>query len=424
MSSDVVIRVDRLGKRYVAPHRAGGSLRARVATHLKEYVPLLRQAEDDYFWALRDVSFEVKRGEILGILGRNGSGKSTLLKILSGITQPTEGRAWLKGRIGSLLEVGTGFHPEMTGRENIFFSGVMLGLSQHEVRAKFDEIVDFSGIEEFVDMPVKRYSSGMYVRLAYSVASMLRSDILILDEVMAVGDAAFREKSQKNIENAASNGRTILFVSHNPRSIASMCKTGMILNHGRCEYRGTGRDAVGEYMRSIYNIEKQIAQQGCTYWDLTNAPRLEPPVRKVLAWISTHAADGTPCALFSTGKPIRFRVGYSGAKTKYPYISVLLHNDLGERVATLHSTHIGESLSIEGDGFVECAVDDLRLGEGTYYVMVDFGSFPNVKDSLVSMDRVPNAAQIEVSLDGYVAGTGLDAYRGAAHQSHWTVHHA
>ena len=213
MSSDVVIRVEGLGKRYIAPHRAGrDGLRVRLAAHLKEYVPFLRQGEDDYFWALKDVSFEVKRGEILGILGRNGSGKSTLLKILSGITQPTEGRAWLKGRIGSLLEVGTGFHPEMTGRENVFFSGAMLGLSQREVRAKFDEIVDFSGIEEFIDMPVKRYSSGMYVRLAYSVASMLRSDILILDEVMAVGDAAFREKSQKNIENAAGDGRTILFV--------------------------------------------------------------------------------------------------------------------------------------------------------------------------------------------------------------------
>src|SRR5262249_46991951 len=148
------------------------------------------------------------------------------------------------------------------------------------------EIVDFSGIEEFIDMPVKRYSSGMYVRLAYSVASMLRSDILILDEVMAVGDAAFREKSQKNIETAATNGRTILFVSHNPRSIASLCNTGMILSHGRCEYRGAARDAIGKYMRSIYSIERESAQQGSTHWALTNAPRLQPPVRKVLTWIS------------------------------------------------------------------------------------------------------------------------------------------
>jgi lipopolysaccharide transport system ATP-binding protein len=425
MSSDVVIRVEGLGKRYVVPHREQNeSLRARVAAHLKEYVPLLRHGEDDYFWALKDVSFEVKRGEILGVLGRNGSGKSTLLKILSGVTQPTEGRAWLKGRIGSLLEVGTGFHPDMTGRENIFFSGAMLGLSQREVRAKFDEIVDFSGIEAFIDMPVKRYSSGMYVRLAYSVASMLRSDILILDEVMAVGDAAFREKSQKNIERAAIDGRTILFVSHNARAITSMCKTGMLLNNGRCDYQGTAIATVGEYMRRLYNIEEVKGPTEKTHWDLDEAPRLTPPARKVLSWISTHDADGTPCASFSTGKPIRFRVGFKAVDNRYPFISVLIHNNYGERVATLHSTHIGQDLPIAGDGYVECVVDDLRLGEGTYYVMVDFGSFPNLKDSLISMDCVPNAAQIEVSLGGYVGGTGHDAYRGAVHRSCWTVHQA
>jgi lipopolysaccharide transport system ATP-binding protein len=423
MSSDVVIRVEGLGKRYIVPHREQNEgLRGRMAAHLKEYIPFLRHGEDDHFWALRDVSFEVKRGEILGILGRNGSGKSTLLKILSGITLPTEGRAWLKGRIGSLLEVGTGFHPDMTGRENIFFAGAMLGLSQREVRARLDEIVDFSGIEEFIDMPVKRYSSGMYVRLAYSVASMLRSDILILDEVMAVGDAAFREKSQKNIEKAANDGRTILFVSHNTKAVSSMCRTGIILNQGRCDYQGTALGAVGEYMRRLYSIEEVNGPIERTYWDLTNAPRLEPPARKILSWISTHDADGTPRASFSTGKPIRFRVGFTAADTSYPYISVLIHNNFGDRVATLHSTHIKESLSVEGDGFVECVVDDLRLGEGTYYVMIDYGSFPNLKDSLISMDCVPNAAQIEVSLAGYVGGTGHDAYRGAVHRSRWSVH--
>jgi lipopolysaccharide transport system ATP-binding protein len=415
--------VEGLSKRYIAPHRAGrDGLRARVAAHLKEYVPFLRKSEDDYFWALKDISFEVKQGEILGILGRNGSGKSTLLKILSGITPPTVGRAWLKGRIGSLLEVGTGFHPEMTGRENIFFSGAMLGLSQREVRAKFEEIVDFSGIEEFIDMPVKRYSSGMYVRLAYSVASMLRSDILILDEVMAVGDSAFREKSQKNIESAAGDGRTIIFVSHNTKAVTSLCKTGLILAHGHCEYRGTALDAVGKYMRSLYNIENIDGRERRAYWDLTSAPRLQPPVRKVLAWISTHDVNGAPCSSFSTGKGIRIRIGFTGAATKYPYIAILLHNNFGDRVATLHSSHEAESLSIEGDGFIECTVDDLRIGEGTYYVMAEFGSFPGLKDSLIPMDCVPNAAQIDVSLDGYVRGTGHDAYRGSVHRSHWEIH--
>jgi len=194
--------VEGLSKRYVVPHRdeSIGKM-GRIALHLREFFPFMGRDEVDYFWALRDLSFEVKQGEILGILGRNGSGKSTLLKILSGVTQPTAGRAILRGRVGSLLEVGTGFHPDLTGRENVFMSGVLLGLSRREIAAKFDEIVDFSGIEQFIDVPVKRYSSGMYVRLAYAVASLLRSDILILDEVLAVGDAAFTEKSKEYGKN-------------------------------------------------------------------------------------------------------------------------------------------------------------------------------------------------------------------------------
>jgi lipopolysaccharide transport system ATP-binding protein len=423
MSSDVVIRVEGLGKRYVAPHKVGrDTMYARLVAHMKEFVPSMRQREDDYFWALKDVSFEVRRGDILGILGRNGSGKSTLLKILSGVTEPTTGRAWLRGRVGSLLEVGTGFHPEMTGRENIFFSGALLGLSQRNIRARFDEIVDFSGIEEFIDMPVKRYSSGMYVRLAYSVASMLQSDILILDEVMAVGDAGFREKSQKNIEKAANDGRTILFVSHNAKAVTSLCKNGLILNRGCCDYIGTAQDAVAKYMQMLYDIDKSNPNDSQTYWDLTNAPRFQASAHKVLSWISTHDDKGVPTSHFSTGRPVRFRVGFSGAETRHPYISILLHNNFGDRVATLHSTHASNSISIEGDGYVECVVDDLRLGEGTYYVMVDYGSFPGMKNGLISMDCVANAAQIEVALDGYLQGTGHDAYRGAVHRSRWESH--
>ena len=420
MSSDVVIRVDGLGKRYIAPHKFGrDTLRARIAAHLKEFVPFMRQREDDYFWALSDVSFEVRRGDILGILGQNGSGKSTLLKILSGVTEPTTGRAWLKGRVGSLLEVGTGFHPEMTGRENIFFSGALLGLSQREIRSKFDEIVDFSGIEEFIDMPVKRYSSGMYVRLAYSVASMLRSDILILDEVMAVGDAAFREKSQKNIEKAASDGRTILFVSHNAKAVTSLCRTGMILSHGRKVFSGEAHDAVGEYLKALYDIDPSKADLDQASWDLTNSARLQPPIRKTLTSLSTCDASGAQTAHFVTGQPIRFRVGYRGVDTPFPYISILIHNSFGDRVATIHSTHAGREIHISGNGFIDCTVDDLRLGEGTYYVMVDFGSFPGVKNSLISMDCVSNAGQIEVALDGYLKGTGHSAYNGAVHRSRW-----
>jgi len=421
MSSDVVIRVEGLGKRYVVPHREKDEgLRARVAAHLKEYVPFLRHGEDDYFWALKNVSFEVRRGEILGILGRNGSGKSTLLKILSGVTQPTEGRARLKGRIGSLLEVGTGFHPDMTGRENIFFSGAMLGLSQREVRARFDEIVDFSGIEEFIDMPVKRYSSGMYVRLAYSVASMLRSDILILDEVMAVGDAAFREKSQKSMEAAARDGRTILFVSHNTKSIMSMCTSGMILGNGLKLFAGTTEEAITEYQKDLY-ADDPNGKRGYGWKDLDTSPRYGSSSARVLTWLSMHNAQGVLSEQFFTGRPIRFKVGYRNAVPNQAYIAILIHNGVGDRVATVNSTHDAVGVRICGDGYVECVIDDLRLGAGTYTVMVDYGTSLGRPGTSISKDCVANAGQFSVALEGYLEGVGLSETQGAAHRSNWTL---
>jgi lipopolysaccharide transport system ATP-binding protein len=227
MSSDeIAIKVKGLGKKFLVPqrHEKDFSQAPTWREKLKEFFPHLLGADDtDVFWALRDVSFEVRRGEVMGIVGENGSGKSTLLKILSGITPPTEGTAELRGRVGSLLEVGTGFHPDLTGRENIFLNGALLGARTADIRAKLSDIIAFSGIGEFIDVPVKRYSSGMYVRLAYSVTSLLDSDILILDEVLAVGDDAFREKSQAHMRSVTHVGKkTILFVSHNPRAVADV----------------------------------------------------------------------------------------------------------------------------------------------------------------------------------------------------------
>src|SRR5204862_4320603 len=199
-------------------------------------------------WALKDVSFEVKRGEVLGIIGRNGAGKTTLLKILPRITEPSEGRVTIRGRVASLLEVGTGFHPELTGRENIYLNGAILGMTRAEIRRSFDEIVAFSEVEKFLDTPVKRYSSGMHVRLAFAVAAHLRPEILVVDEVLAVGDAAFQKKCLGKMQDVASGGRTVLFVSHNMAAITRLCSRAILLREGRAVADGRVDTVVSEYI--------------------------------------------------------------------------------------------------------------------------------------------------------------------------------
>ncbi len=212
------------------------------------------KGSSDYVWALKDINFEVKQGEVLGIIGRNGAGKSTLLKILSKTTSPTSGCIKINGRIASLLEVGTGFHPELTGRENIFLNGAILGMTKKEIRSKFDEIVNFSGVERYIDTPVKRYSSGMYVRLAFAVAAHLEPDILIVDEVLAVGDAEFQKKCLGKMKDVSVNdGRTVLFVSHNMAAIKTLCNEGVVMQHGGISYIGRALDSV-EYYQKLSNI--------------------------------------------------------------------------------------------------------------------------------------------------------------------------
>lgn len=247
--SDNAIVVENLSKRYVVGHRTANGSRfkyvalrdvlsreahnfIRKATDLVRGRPIVQGDEIEEFWALRDVNFEVKKGEVIGFIGRNGAGKSTLLKILSRITEPTHGRATLHGRVASLLEVGTGFHPELTGRENIFLNGAILGMSRKEIREKFDEIVAFAEVEQFLDMPVKHYSSGMYVRLAFAVAAHLEPEILIVDEVLAVGDAEFQKKCLGRIETLSRGGRTILFVSHNIPAVTALCQRAILLDRG------------------------------------------------------------------------------------------------------------------------------------------------------------------------------------------------
>lgn len=209
------------------------------------------KAESEYVWSLRDISFEIEQGDAVGIIGRNGAGKSTLLKLLSKVTKPTTGKIYTNGRIASLLEVGTGFHPEMTGRENIFLNGAILGMTRKEITRKFDEIVDFSGVERYIDTPVKRYSSGMYVRLAFAVAAHLESEILIVDEVLAVGDAEFQKKCLGKMGDVSKGeGRTVLFVSHDLNAVSQICNTGILLNKGIVEHIGTIRDTVATYLNA------------------------------------------------------------------------------------------------------------------------------------------------------------------------------
>lgn len=203
------------------------------------------------FWALKDVTFDVHQGEVMGILGKNGSGKSTLLKILSRITAPTTGRACVRGTVTSLLEVGTGFHDELTGRENVYINGSILGMKRAEITRRFDEIVAFSGVDKFIDTPVKRYSSGMRVRLAFSVAAHLECDVMIIDEVLAVGDAPFQERCLEKLRNASADGRTILFVSHSDKAVQELCNTGAVLGGGRMHYIGPAQDAVNYYKESL-----------------------------------------------------------------------------------------------------------------------------------------------------------------------------
>jgi lipopolysaccharide transport system ATP-binding protein len=264
MSGDVMIRAEGLGKKYIIGHQAEResyvALRDVIARNARNLWrtsadiikgrPSIAGDEVEEFWALRDISFQVERGEVVGIIGRNGAGKSTLLKILSRITEPTEGRVEIRGRVASLLEVGTGFHPELTGRENIYLNGAILGMTHAEIRRKFDEIVAFAEVDRFLDTPVKRYSSGMYVRLAFAVAAHLEPEILIIDEVLAVGDAAFQKKCLGKMGEVAGEGRTVLFVSHNMAAVRNLCQAGLYLENGRANGIKKLEATISEYVAS------------------------------------------------------------------------------------------------------------------------------------------------------------------------------
>ena len=302
----MALRVEGLGKRYRLgerePYLTLRDVISRVVTQPVTQSRKRRNAADDDFWALRDVSFEVPAGEAIAYIGRNGAGKSTLLKILSRITEPTEGQAVVAGRVGALLEVGTGFHPELTGRENVLLNGAILGMRRQEIRAKFDEIVDFAGVDRFVDTPVKRYSSGMRARLAFAVAAFLETDILVVDEVLAVGDAEFQRKCMGKMGDAASGGRTVLFVSHNMTAVESLCRRAIWLENGRVLADGPTSEVVGRYLATSFS---QLSER--CWPELESSPGNDAVrIRRA----SVRPESGTPADAIDVRTPVAIEFEY------------------------------------------------------------------------------------------------------------------
>lgn len=378
--SDSIIQVENLGKKYVLGQQQQGNsryvaLRDVLADSAKSFSrrlrhPLKPQAprQQDEFWALKDVSFEVKQGEVVGIIGRNGAGKSTLLKILSRITEPTTGRVRLRGRVASLLEVGTGFHPELTGRENIFLNGAILGMSRAEINRKFDEIVDFAEVERFLDTPVKRYSSGMYVRLAFAVAAHLEPEILVVDEVLAVGDAAFQKKCLGKMGDVAKeDGRTILFVSHNMAAIEALCDKGFVLNCGQVLFEGDAREAISQYV-----FESNLAAAGHIDLFARQQERYGPRQYAVLHSLSLLDSEDNFVTTIQMGQPLKFRVEID---FKIPSDSY----EIGIAICNLHGVWLHYLISNwettldftrSGLHTIEAVVPSVHLFPGEYLISV------------------------------------------------------
>jgi len=317
MSSNNSIAIEDLGKRYIIGHQSakGDGLRHAIENAVRAPIRFLKSVRRrnretmEEFWALRDVNLEIKEGEVVGIIGRNGAGKSTLLKILSRITEPTKGRIRMRGRVSSLLEVGTGFHPELTGRENIFLNGAILGMGRAEIIRKFDEIVAFSGVEKFLDTPVKRYSSGMYVRLAFAVAAHLEPEILIVDEVLAVGDSEFQKKCLDKMDDVGHGGRTILFVSHNMQAITRLCGRAILLEQGQVRMDGAPLRVTHAYLKSSANL---MAVREWT--DLTQAPG-DDVIR--LCAVRAIAESGEPTETFDIRHPVGIELEYEVLEPGY-----------------------------------------------------------------------------------------------------------
>ena len=378
--NDCAVSVRGVSKSYAISHGDQGhnTLVSALVDRLRHP---LRRLKLETFWALREVSFDIRKGDVVGIIGRNGAGKSTLLKILSRITQPTAGEVHVFGRVGSLLEVGTGFHPELTGRENVFLNGAILGMSKAEIRRQFDAIVDFAGVEKFLDTPVKRYSSGMYVRLAFAVAAHLRSDILIVDEVLAVGDAEFQQKCLGKIKDVSGAGRTVIFVSHNMASVQMLCNRAVVLTSGTVSTQGPVETAISDYMDRGQNasVGERKDRTGNGAARCTSIQLLDE--------------SGAVCRSVASGDPLKIRLTlHANRQIPRAFPGINITSALGTRVATFYEGFLNSATSLRpGDNVVELTVKRLDLMPASYRVDVTIG------DEAEALDQVENAAELTVT---------------------------
>jgi lipopolysaccharide transport system ATP-binding protein len=375
------IRIDRLSKRYLVSHeqQRGRYQTLREALSRAAMAPLRRlsgkrPASVEEFWALRDVTAEICAGEVIGIIGRNGAGKSTLLKVLSRITKPTRGRVEIDGRVGSLLEVGTGFHNELTGRENIYLSGSILGMSKREIDRKFDQIVDFAEIEQFLDTPVKRYSSGMYVRLAFAVAANLEPEVLIVDEVLAVGDAEFQRKCLGKMEDVVEQGRTVCFVSHNMAAIRSLCSSAIFLDGGRIIAEGDVETCVAAYFG-------EGAQRHAAVVELPIARGKSAQITQ----IELLNQRGEPTCNLHYGDELTLRVHFrSDVPTQSPRVGLVIASAAGERLLNTNMHFLPHSPPARPcrRGVIHCSLGMVPLMAGEYFLSLWFGVHGGESDVL------------------------------------------
>ena len=407
MSDDVVITCDKIGKRYrlgAAVERAetfGGAVVNGLRRPFRHLLAKMREAtEAETLWALKDVSFEVRHGEVLALVGRNGAGKSTLLKILSRITDPTEGRIVMRGHVNALLEVGTGFHPELTGRENIYLSAAIHGMRKADVDRRLDEIIDFAGVDKFIDTPVKRYSSGMAVRLGFAVAAHLQPDILVVDEVLAVGDLAFQKKCMGKMSEAAQGGRTVLFVSHNLSAVSRLCRRGLLLQNGRKVMEGTADEVVAAYVKSSLGAHSERR------WD----DPAEAPGNEVVRLRSVRLVDdsGRGVESIDIRRPIGVEMVLERLAPEPAFVpTIALHNDQGVHVFNAIDTDPFWAEN-QRTGLLRSIVwiPGNLLSEGTMFVSI-------VVVSVASQQSIRHLALTEaVAFQVYDPGEG-DSSRGA-----------